>query len=552
MSTYNSTINAQTLAEAKAMDPNVKAQMWARYLEIGSKAHDVFSMFESEQPRIPLANAGKRGIFCRRRELKAQGGDLVHFTVISAPGGPGVMGEAQLAGQESASKFKTYSVKVDWHRDAVAFTKKQIAFMATGNTLEETTAELLKLKMGLWKQNDMMMALLHLGSGNIYRPNGKKTRNALGPNDSLSLSMAVAGKARLNTMGGKPIKQTLGENGDQLNGFLTFASEYAFLDIRNDQDYTQAIQNADNRGPTNAQFSGRLVTWQGQSFFEHIVTDQDWDDYIGSPIQPKAMLAVGFGADSAVGDCVLKASTSNIKNKYFQFFPGHAYKFTEDFYLNAGGGSSLTPDSSFTPLGSEYYAWIINPDGTIGFVAYTGSGNNGNQITVTKILNPNNTADGSTLGNQVVGNISCAGDFSAANTPLWGVNHAGSAYVDGAGGGVKDIAGSASTASKTSADFIYTSEFDVGAVIIPANANGVPIGYGFIFGAHAACRAYGAIEMNAIKQDNDYGFVNGNGYEMVFGQAPTINTNGVTNGYLILEFAIEHEGYPVPSFDPDA
>jgi hypothetical protein len=92
----------------------------------------------------------------------------------------------------------------------------------------------------------------------------------------------------------------------------------------------------------------------------------------------------------------------------------------------------------------------------------------------------------------------------------------------------------------------------VGAVIIPANANGVPIGYGFIFGAHAACRAYGAIEMNTIEQKTDYGFVKGKGYEMVFGQSPTINTNGVTNGYLILEFAIEHEGYPVPSVDPDA
>lgn len=551
MSTYNNNISAQTLAEATAMDSNVKAQLWARYLEVGSRAHDAFSMFESEQPRVPVANVGKRGIFCRRRELKAQGGDLVHFTVISAPGGPGVMGETQLAGNESKSKFKTYSVRVDWHRDAVAFTKKQIAFMATGQVLEETTAELLKLKMGLWKQNDMMMALLHLGSGNVYRPNNKASRDALGPNDTLSLAMAVAGKARLNTIGAKPLSHQMGTSGDHINGFLTFASEYAFLNIRNDSDYSNALQQADDRGKNNALFTGRLVTWQGQNFFEHIVTDQDWDDYIGSPIQPKAILAVGFGADSAVGDCKLKASSSNTANKYFQFFPGHAYEFTEDFKLNAGGGSALTPDSTLAPLGDEYYAWIINPDGTIGFIAYTGTGNNGNQITVTKILNPDNTADGSTLGAQTVGNITCAGDFSAQDTPLWGVNHAGNAYVDGAGGGTVAIGGGAGV-SNTSADFTYTSQFDVGAVVIPANANGVPIGYGFIFGAHAACRAYGAIEMNAIEQKTDYGFVKGRGYEMVFGQSPTINTNGVTNGYLILEFAIEHEGYPVPSIDPDA
>lgn len=535
---YTNTINAQTLAEAVAMDPAVKAQLWSRYLEVGSRAHDVFSMFESEQPRIPIANVGKTGIFCRRRDLKAQGGDKVHFTVISAPGGPGVMGEAQLAGNESKSKFKTYSVIVDWHRDAVAFTKKQIAFMAAGGTLQETTAELLKLKMGLWKQNDMMMALIRNGSGNTYRPNGKTSRNALGPNDTLSLSMAVAGKARLNTLGGKPISHQLGTNGDHINGFLTFASEFAFLNIRNDSSYANALQQADDRGKTNSLFTGKLVNWQGQSFFEHIVTDQDWDDYVGSPIQPKAVLGVAFGADSAVGDCVLKASSTNTVNRYFQFFPGYAYKFYEDEVVAA--------DSS------ERYAWIVNPDGTVGFVAYTGSNNDGNKITLTKILNPDNTADGSTLGNNTVGNLCCAGDFSAADTPLWGVNHAGSAYVDGAGGGVKDIAGSASTASNTSADFTYTSQFDVGAVIIPANANGVPIGYGFIFGAHAACRAYGTIEMNGIEQETDYSFVKGKGFEMVFGQSPTINTNGVTNGYLLMEFAIEHEGYPVPSVDPDA
>jgi hypothetical protein len=99
----------------------------------------------------------------------------------------------------------------------------------------------------------------------------------------------------------------------------------------------------------------------------------------------------------------------------------------------------------------------------------------------------------------------------------------------------------------TTGTWVLVDKVDVGAVIIPANAKGVPIGYGFIFGAHAACRAYGSVQMNGIEQDDDYSFIKGKGYEMVYGQAPTINTNGVTNGYLLLEFAVEHEGYPVPS-----
>lgn len=504
------------------MDPKVKAELWARYLEIGSKAHDAFSMFESEQPRIPVANAGKSGIFARKRDLKAQGGDKVNFTVISAPGGPGVIGERVLRGNESKSKFKTYSVTVDWHRDAVAFTRKQIAFMATGGVLEETTAELLKLKMGLWKQNDMMMALIHRGVGNTYRPNNKQSRDALTSADVLDLSVSVAAKARLNTLGAKPISHRMGAQGDHINGFLTFASEYAYLPIRNDSGYQSAIQAADSRGGDNALFTGRLVQWQGQNFYEHIVTDQDWDDYVGSPIQPKAVMhndvAAGtevFSAgDSAVGACVLKGSTSNTTSLYFQFFPGFDYEFTED--------DSLGVDAT------NYYAWAVNPDGSVCFMSYAGTtDNNGNRIVVKKILAP--AAGTSTLGTKILG------DFTLGTTPAYAAGTEG-VFTDDVDDG------------NLPAGFVYTDTVQTGAVLIPANAKGNPIFYGFVFGAQAACRAYGSVQMNGIEQEDDYSFQKGKGYEMVFGQAPTINTNGITNGYLLLEFAGEHEGYPVPSF----
>ena len=518
---YSNALNAQTLAEAVAMDSKVKAELWARYLEVGSRAHDAFSMFESDQARIPVgnSNSGKSGVFVRRRDLKAQGGDKVNFTVISAPGGPGVIGERTLKGSESKSKFKTYYVTVDWHRDAVAFTKKQIAFMATGNVLQETTAELLKLKMGLWKQNDMMVGLINRGSGNTYRPNGRATRNALSPSDTLSMELSVSAKARLNTMGAKPISQKMGANGDVINGFLVFASEYAFLPIRNDSGYQNAIQTADDRGEGNALFTGRLVKWQGQNFFEHIVTDQDWDDYVGSPIQPKMVIGAscGFSNSDAAGDCVLKASATNATSLYTQFFNGYRYEFTED--------DKLGVDTT------EYYAWACNPDGTVAFIAYTGSThNNGNRITVLKILSGDDINDAS-HGTSTKG-------YSTVGALTTGTTSTTAAHIITLG-----------TGNNLSTDWTYTDEVQDGAVVFPANSYGVPVGHGFIFGASAACRAYGAIEMNGIDQDDDYSFVKGKGYEMVFGQAPTINTNGVTNGYLLLEFAIEHEGYPVPSVD---
>lgn len=527
-------INYQSLADAVAMDPAVKAQLWTKYLERGSRFYDCFSHFESAVSASPSQNVGKAGIVATTQSLSAIGGDKINMTVASAPGGRGAIGEEMLKGKESKSKFKTYSVIVDWHRDAVAFTKKQLHMMAAGGNLERDILDMLKEKMGIWKQNDMMMALLHLGNGNIYRPNARTSRNAIGPNDTLSVSMSVAAKARLNTMGAKPISHTMGTSGDHINGFLTFASEFAFLDIRNDTGYQNALQQASARGKANDLYTGKLVTWQGQNFYEHIVSDQDWDDYVGSPIQPKAIMhanvaagTVVFSAASAAGACVLKGSSTNTDNLYFQFWPGFAYRFTEDFILTDGGGSSLTPDSTLTPLGDDYYCWAINPDGTVAFLSYDGADNTGNQITVKNILSA--AAGTSTKGATTVGAVTVAGSGVAVN------------------GTTRVITPGAD--ANTPAGFTYVDKVQTGAVLIPCNSYGVPIGYGFTFGARAAARAYGKIKLNKIKQDDDYDFITANGFEMVFGQSPTINANGVTNNYLILEFAIEHEGYPVPSID---
>lgn len=512
--TFNSNATAQQLADAVAMDPLVKAQLWARYLEVSSRQHDAFSAFESDLPRIAMRGT-KAGIFARKRDLKAGGGDTVNFTVISAPGGPGAIGEQELTGRTSSSKFKTYKVIVDWHRDAVEFTRKQIEMMAGGRDLESTTAELLKLKMGIWKQNEMMLSLMKQANGNVFRPNNVASRDALVSTDRLSLSMCSAAKARLNTIGGRPIQHQLGKNGDHINGFMIFATEYAMLDVRNDTGYQNAIAQGGTRGDGNANFTGKLVDWQGMTWFEHCVTDLDWDDYVGSPIQPKAIAAVAFNANAAATtDCKLKGSATNTINRYFQFFPGYDYKFYED-QVDA-------PDSGL------YYVWAVNPDGSVCFMRYTGSDNNGNEIQLDKILSPDTTLSGggAGLGATSVGNLVLNNTASV---------NAGTRVITDSG-----------TGGNLPAGFVYVDKVAVGAILIPANANGVPIGHGFVFGAHAACRAYGRIEMERIVQDRDYGFVKGAGYQMITGQAPCINTNGVTNGYLLMEFAIEHEGVNIP------
>jgi hypothetical protein len=94
---------------------------------------------------------------------------------------------------------------------------------------------------------------------------------------------------------------------------------------------------------------------------------------------------VGFGADSAAGSCKLVVNASNTRCRYFEWFPGYKYEWWQD-QRNDSAWTSFYAD--LTDSAKEYYAWIINPDGSVGFVCCAGTGNDGNVITLKKILSP--------------------------------------------------------------------------------------------------------------------------------------------------------------------
>jgi hypothetical protein len=504
--TYNANANAQQLADAVAMDPKLKGELYSRYLEQASQGHNAFAKFTSESDKKSGANGGVRSIFALKKDLKAGGTDTVNFNVLGPPGGPGVMGSQELTGNTSSSLMATYKIRVGWFRDAVEFTRDVFEFLSAGKMLDRTTFDLLSKKMGLLKQNHMMMRLIRGANGNVFRPNNRATTNDLIATDTVSLAMANSSRARLRTIGGQPIYQKLNSTGSQVDGFLQFYSDMAMLNVRNDDGYQSALAQGGTRGDNNENFTGELVKWSGMPWYEFPSIDEKWDDFIGSPLQPKAVLKVAFSTASAGAACVLKSSTTNVKSRYFQFFRGYDYLFTED--------QTASPDAG------KYYAWIVNPDMSVGFVEYTGTGNNGNQIVVDKILSPNG-AGTSAKGYTTVGDLSVN---TTANPDIW---------LGGNG--------------NLPAGFTYTDSFVSGAVIIQANSKGTQIGYGFVFGAMSACYAHGRIEMAPISQERDYGFVNGRGYETIFGTGLALDPFKKPCGYLLSEVAMEHEGYPTPS-----
>lgn len=505
---YNSALNAPTLAEQLTRDPKLKGEAWNRLLDHAATQHNAFAKFTSD---VSSGTArGVSSIFCTKRDLKAGGADTVNFSVIGSPGGPGAEGAQSLVDRLSKPLMKTWGVRVGYHRDGIGFSEDQIEFLAAGRSLMATTLDLLGRKMGIHRQNRMMMRLIKAVDGNVYRPNGRTSMDAIVATDVLGLNDTVNAKARLQRIGGKPMMTKLGPNGSPINGFLVFGGSSAFLPLRNDDGFQLALAQGHIRGTMNANFTGELIDWQGTPFYELPETDEAWDDYIGSAMSPTGWNNVEFTTATAAADCKLITNASNTSSLYWQFYPGFAYKFYDDETPSADSAS--------------YYAWACNPDNSRVFLKYTGSGNTGNVITVSQILA---TAAGvSTKGSKTVGNLSLGTSPTVSSNVI-----------------TPDADANVPTG------FVYSDKVQAGAYIIHANANGVPIGKSYVFGSMAASFAFGRIEREMIEQDNDFGFVKAKGYKEIFGTGVVKNPLGKPVGYLLVEHAITHEGYDVPTVD---
>lgn len=508
--TYNANANAILLADQLARNPKLQAEFWSRKLSESATMHNAFEAFTSSIEGRP---EGVTSIFAKKNDLAAGGGQRINFTVIGTPGGPGVKGAEELSGNTSVPLQQVWGVDVEWQRDAVEWTKDVFEMLAAGKQLESTSLRLLGKKMGINRQNMMMMKLFKQSGAFFYRPNNRASTNALLSTDVLSLNEATVAREQLGRRGAQSVQSSLGPNGSPIDGYLIFGGRTAFLPIRNDDGFQLALSNGGVRGNNNPLFKGSLVDFQGMPFFEMRQTHEAWDDYIGDPMNPLAKNAVEFSIATAAGDCQIIANASNLKHRYTQFFPGYAYKFL----------STDTP----SPDSTEYYAWACNPDGSRAFLAYTGSGNNGNRITITKILAT--TAGTSTKGNKTVGLLTTGTSPTVSSNVITPDSDSNLPLTNG---------GTA---------WVYTDKVQAGAIIVPANSRGTTYGRSFGFGAMSGAFAYGRIEKARISQERDYGFVIGRGYEEIFGVGVPTNALGEPNGYLVIEHAIEHPLYPCPS-----
>jgi len=526
MSAYHAESVVSTLAAAVAADPSVVAKVYSQQLRKGARSVDDFAMFEGGE------GSGKPFIV-RKDIASAHAGDEVKFTVMSQPRGPGARGEQPLRGNESSVDFKTFGCVVDFWRDAFKFTKKQLKFMAGGGGVKSAVLLALREKLGRRRMNDMKMALKLQGVGNTIYPNARKTLASLNALDTLTPSGITNAIPQWRRLGGRSIVVT-SKHGSPVYKPMVYIPDAAIASIKNSSSYEQAALHGGARSnEENPLFSGKLLDWNGVGLFEHASVDPE-NDQCADPLAPRAMLSTGFGVDSAAAACVLKSHATDTKTPYMAWMGGYAYEWYEGQSTSAAttapGGVAWT--SFYSAITSAtYYGWVINPDGSVGFVSWLGTGNNGNQIAINAILDPSVGADLSALGTATLGNFVATGDN-------WGLDADGVTYHRHAGG--------AGATSNCSPDFVWTSQFDAGAYIIPCNANGAVDMCSLILGQDTAVRAYVGDDL-LVGDKDDYSFVDGGGYETIFGQAPCIRTDGKTSGYSVLRHAGQHPGLEVPT-----
>lgn len=515
MANYNSDSIVHTLSSAISADPAVVGKLYARQLRAGARSVDDFSMFEGKE------GSGKP--FVVRDDLKTFAGDEVKFTVMSQPRGPGARGEQELRGKESQVDFKTFSCVVDFWRDAAKFTAKQLQFMAAGGGVKMAVLKLMKEKLGRKRMNDMKMALKLQAKGNIIYPNGRKSWAALNALDTLTPSAITNAVPQWRRNGGKSINIGKNKLGSPVYRPMCYIPDAAVASVKNSSSYEQALMHGAARGDENPLFSGRLLDWNGVGLFEHVSVDAEGDQ-CADPLAPRALLAVAFGVGSDEVPCVIKGHVDDTRTPYTAFCGGHKYEWWE------GQGTHSAWTSFYSAITTPvYYGWIVNPDGSVGFVSWQGgTGNDGNKITLTKILNPGGAGE-SGLGDDTVGELVATGD-------AWGWN--GTSY--------SRVAGGTGGSSNCSEDFTWAASFDVGAYLIPCNARGAVDISSLLLGADSAVRAYVG-EDELIGDHDDYKFVEGGGYKTIFGQAPCIRTDGKTAGYALLRHSGQHPGLEVPT-----
>jgi len=474
-----------TINNATAIANQITAPtLWQKAVDMYEENSDFWQTYEG---------SGESNVILTNNDLNAGDGTTMKIRVES-----GYYNEPHYADE-------TFDDEADFEEDLFANYELTLDVIRHGSSGSERAEEKMGLrgaigrqskKLGNWMgriktENLDMMFVNKVLSTNKIRPNGK-TLDTIATADGLSLNFVSTAAGLLRRLGGQRAKTGTMANGAPSRKLVLVACSDACAVLRQDTAWQTIVSNASDRGKSNSLFKGVIDELDGIAVVEREVIDHDGEGAIGSPMNPRALLgnaiASGSGALNITGGGNA-TSAAKTQKLYYKYFPNYLYKFSDGTLVTANGLSN--------------YCIIVNPPNAAtdpnkyGMYKYT-TGNDGNKIAVTQ-----------RLAGAIAGIA-----HTTVGTVVW-------------------------DATK------HTDVHPAGALVLPCNAKGEPLGYSFLLGAAAALRGYGKFRNRLDTEMTEGNYWTKKFIRTYMGQKIREDRLGRQPGLVVLEHALHYKDLPL-------
>lgn len=520
--------NAQTLAQLVAANPDAQQVVYEMQLIMAAEQTSPFN-----DNMVGGMGSGKP--FINHPDTTTVAGQVIVIPVYESLGGPGIYGGAVIVGNEEQLTQNSFRLQIGLYtQNPVSMTAQAWAESIPGEKWPMYARKLLSARLGKKLSDDKMMTLVTSATGNfnVAYPNNKSSVDQLLSADRFQTSLIEKAGGLAKDIGAIPCN--LRKAADTLSGvmappilqYIVFSTDAMNRPIKNDQDYLDGVELAQERGSDNPLFTGQYQTWDGHVIYSWQNIQHAAPASIGSALQPEALLGSAIlartsstvlpgGLTSSATGGILGGGTATFATltfggqspQYFEFFDNYTWTFT-----NGLTGTIRT--------GTRYFA-IVNGSGSdvgkISFFSFTT--NNGNQLSGLKRL----------------GSVAAV-DYA---TTIGDVTWNSGAWTTAASGGFAGVTDGA---------------IPIGSHIYETNAKGVPIGAGFVLGEMAGVCGYGRLVdqktkafktmASFVEYDAPYGQSSGIGVQISHGTAAFQRVDTKTPNYVLFWEARDVSGFP--------
>lgn len=522
---YINGINKDTLATTIAADTaNSQEVAWMAKIVMGAKKH------------CPIANwfgsvGGGRPIMEIGDWRKLQGQEIVAKRRARL-GARGRQGDSARVGYEEKFKERYFRAKIGAMFHSVGFSRIAAAQTAMGGDKDKVAQELLSEWVAERQYMDVEAEIFRncytsgaITGRNVIRPNSKATENALGSNDVFGMDTITDARDAMLTLNASPLMISQGANQQKIPRFYIQGTQYLFASLNRNSTFKSLVAQAENRGPSQSLLAGGKPVIDNTILNEWMITNNDADATQGARLIPFATTGTAIPANPT--------AVANAVTGY------------DGFLLEFGGSATAAAkddvdyvqnfhNAPYTGFEGEKIAADVTTERYCAVRARSGANagkwrhfaykyNDGHQMVITRVL-------GSSGGT--------GADATATNT-MERQTLSATAHTDVATWGSGQF---------TDTGKLTEAEIAIGAEVYQCNAKGTILSYGYVISDGFAMSGYGSLDGktafgNRKVEKQEYEKDIGIGVELVWGIKANEDTNGVKNGFVLIQAAYTPPGY---------